>query len=80
MVNENSNQLLNVSLKWNKSGTNKTIIAELQERLLFHADENLQKDWETILKYDFNPQAESANNAVMRLFNNMVKTPEFQII
>ena len=80
MMNANSNQLLNISLKWNKSGTNKTIIAELQERLLFHTDENLQKDWETILKYDFNPQAEGANNAVMRLFNTMVKTPEFQII
>ena len=80
MVNDKSNQLLNVSLKWNKSGTNKTIIAELQERLLFHTDENLQKDWETILKYDFNPQGEGADNAVMRLFNNMVKTPEFQIL
>ena len=80
MVNDKSNQLLNVSLKWNKSGTNKTIIEELQERLLFHTDENLQKDWETILKYDFNPQGEGADNAVMRLFNNMVKTPEFQIL
>lgn len=80
MVKENINQLVNVSLKWNKSGTNKTIIAELQDRLLFQSDENLQKDWETILKYDFNPKAEGADNAVMRLFNNMVKTPEFQIL
>ena len=80
MMNENANQLLKVSLNWNKSGTNKTIIAELQDRLLFQADESLQKDWETILKYDFNPKAEGADNAVMRLFNNMVKTPEFQII
>ena len=80
MVKENVNQLVNVSLKWNKTGTNKTVIAELQNRLLFQADENLQKDWETILKYDFNPKAEGADNAVMRLFNNMIKTPEFQII
>lgn len=80
MVNENLNQLIKVYLNWNKTGTNKTIIAELQNRLLFQANENLQKDWETILKYDFNPQAESADNAVMRLFNNMIKTPEFQII
>ena len=80
MMNENANQLLKVSLNWNKSGTNKTIIAELQDRLLFQSDESLQKDWETILKYDFNPKAEGADNAVMRLFNNMVKTPEFQII
>ena len=80
MVSENLNQLVKVSLNWNKTGTNKTIIAELKDRLLFQADENMQKDWETILKYDFNPETESADNAVMRLFNNMIKTPEFQII
>lgn len=80
ILKENINQLVNVSLHWTKSGTNKTIIAELQERLLFQSDENMQKDWETILKYDFNPKDDGADNAVMRLFNNMVKTPEFQII
>jgi uncharacterized protein (DUF1800 family) len=80
MMNSTTNQLLKVSLKWNKGGNNKTIIAELQDRLLFQTNENLQKDWETILKYDFNPKAEGADNAVMRLFNNMVKTPEFQIL
>jgi hypothetical protein len=47
---------------------------------LFQTNENLQKDWETLLKYDFNPKAEGADNAVLRLFNNMIKTPEFQII
>ena len=80
MTSENVNQLIKVSLNWTKSGTNKTIIAELQDRLLFQTDEDMQKDWETLLKYDFNPKAESADNAVMRLFNNMIKTPEFQII
>jgi hypothetical protein len=72
--------LVKVSLNWTKSGNNKTIIAELQDRLLFQTNENLQKDWETLLKYDFNPKAEGADNAVLRLFNNMIKTPEFQII
>lgn len=80
MVKENINQLVKVSLNWTKSGNNKTIIAELQDRLLFQTNENLQKDWETLLKYDFNPKAEGADNAVLRLFNNMIKTPEFQII
>ena len=80
MVQENSNQLLKVSLNWTKSGNNKTIIAELQDRLLFQTNKNLQKDWETILKYDFNPKADGAENAVLRLFNNMIKNPEFQII
>ncbi|MGL2964741.1 DUF1800 domain-containing protein [Flavobacterium sp. RSB2_4_14] len=80
MVKENINQLVKVSLNWTKAGNNKTIIAELQDRLLFQTNENLQKDWETILKYDFNPKADGADNAVMRLFNNMIKTPEFQIV
>jgi uncharacterized protein (DUF1800 family) len=80
MVKENVNQLVKVSLNWTKSGNNKTIIAELQDRLLFQTNENHQKDWETLLKYDFNPKAEGADNAVLRLFNNMIKTPEFQII
>ena len=80
MATENINQLVNVSLNWTKTGTNKTIIAELQNQLLFQKDENLQKDWETILKYDFNPKNDGAENAVMRLFNNMIKTPEFQIL
>ncbi len=80
MIKENINQLVKVSLNWSKSGNNKTIIAELKDRLLFQSDEEMQKDWETILKYDFNPHDEGADNAVMRLFNNMVKTPEFQIV
>ena len=78
--NDSINQLVKVSLNFTKSGSNKTIIAELQNRLLFQTDENMQKDWETLLKYDFNPKADGADNAVMRLFNNMIKTPEFQIV
>ena len=80
ILNENKNQLVNVSLQWNKNGNNKKIIAELTDRLLFQTDENLQKDFETLLKYDFNPNSEGANNAVMRLFNAIVKTPEYQLI
>ena len=39
-----------------------------------------QKDFETIIKYDFNPKAENANQVVLRLFNAMVKMPEYQLI
>lgn len=80
LMSEGTDKALDVWLNWDKSGNNKTVIAELKDRLLFQSDENLQKDWETILKYDFDPKAEGADNAVMRVFNNMVKTPEFQII
>jgi uncharacterized protein (DUF1800 family) len=80
MINEGKSLLVKVKLHWNKTGNSKTIIAELSERLLFQIDENLQKDFESILKYDFNPKTENADDAVLRLFNAMVKTPEYQLI
>jgi uncharacterized protein (DUF1800 family) len=76
----NQNQLLNVKLNWDKEGNNKQIISELKDRLLFQTDENEQQDFEQILKYDFDGKIEGSKNAVMRLFNFMVKTPEFQLI
>jgi uncharacterized protein (DUF1800 family) len=80
MINENRNALVNVSINFDKAGNNKTIIAQLSERLLFQTDESMQKDFEELLKYDFNPKNEGAENAVLRLFNEMVKLPEFQLI
>ena len=69
-----------VTINFNSNGTNKTIIKELTDRLLFTISEEAQKDMETILKYDFNPKSESAATAILRLFNYITKLPEFQII
>lgn len=69
-----------VKINFNVNGTNKTIIKELTDRLLFSVDESAQKDMETILKYDFNPKSKNANAAVLRVFNYITKLPEFQII
>lgn len=77
---EMSFQKINIKIDWNKNGTNKQIIADLKNRLLFQVDEAAQKDFETILKYDFDPNAENANQAVVRLLNAMVKMPEYQLI
>lgn len=69
------------NINWHSNGIgNKEIIGQLAGRLLFDADAPLQKNFETILKYDFDPANPNANEAVMRLFNYMVKTPEFQLI
>jgi uncharacterized protein (DUF1800 family) len=78
--NQMQNMLIKTALSFNKKGTNKDVISELKERLLFHADEDAQKDFETILKYDFDATSEGSENAVLRLFNTMVKMPEFQLI
>ena len=43
-------------LEWNK-GNNIGIIKELSDRLLFEVEGSTQKDFESILKYDFNVNA-----------------------
>lgn len=80
MMDENNDTMLRVSIDFDANGTNKTIIAQLSERVLFQTDDSMQKDFEELLKYDFNPKSEGAENAVLRLFNTMVKLPEFQLI
>lgn len=71
---------INVSVDFDKNGNNKKIISELSNRLLFRVDENLQKDMENLLKYDFDAKDANANYAVLRLFNYITKTPEYQLI
>lgn len=71
---------INVSIDFDKNGNNKKIISELSNRLLFRVDENLQKDMENLLKYDFDAKDSYANFAVLRLFNYITKTPEYQLI
>lgn len=71
---------IRVRLDWNNHGNNKTIINELSERLLYRTDDDLNRDMEQMLKYDFDPKSESATAAVLRLFGYIVKTPEFQLI
>ena len=79
-MNAKSSNKKEVEIDWNNSGNNKQIIAELTDRLLCEVDAASQKDFETIIKYDFNPKAENANQVVLRLFNAMVKLPEYQLI
>jgi uncharacterized protein (DUF1800 family) len=79
-INDKSNpSKFTPKINW-KGDTNIEIIKQLTDRLLFTVDESNQKDFETLLKYDFNPEAENANQAVVRLFNAIAKTPEFQLI
>ena len=68
-----------IALKWEK-GDNKTIIAALTDRLLFNVSPESQKDFETLLRHDFDPNIPNANQAVLRLFNTIIKEPEFQLI
>lgn len=78
---ENNAAIQHIDIRLNWKGKNNTdIIKHLTDRLLFNVDENTQKDFEAILKYDFDPEASNADQAVIRLFNAITKTPEFQLI
>lgn len=80
MMTQKPNWQFTVRLDWDKEGNNKEIIAELENRLLFKTYASDQQDFEQLLKYDFDSKTEGSENAVLRLFNFMVKTPEFQLI
>ncbi|MFP9099989.1 DUF1800 family protein [Flavobacterium sp. RHBU_24] len=59
---------------------NTGVIESLKNRLLFATDDTLEESFKTILPYDFDPKSQGAENGVLRLFNFIVKTPEFQLI
>jgi hypothetical protein len=71
---------IDISLDWNHQAKPNEIIRDLADRFLFQTSEEIQKDMEQILKYDFDPKSENAEASVLRLFNYITKTPEFQIL
>lgn len=71
---------IDVKIEFDPNGNNKTIIAELSNRLLYKVNDPMQKDMENLLKYDFDPKEEHANFAVIRLFDYITKLPEYQLI
>lgn len=77
---EISIEKITVSVDFDPTGNNKKIISDLSNRLLFQVNDDAQKDMETLLKYDFDAKNENATNAVLRLFNYIAKTPEYQLI
>lgn len=78
--NEIYTESLDINLDWSKKGNNIEVIKEFTDRLLFLVDENLQAELEQIVTHDFKPDKEGSDSSVMRLFNKIVKTPEFQVI
>lgn len=76
----NEERTLNISIDFPKNGSNLEVIDSLANRLLFKVGDTQQSDFEKRLKYDFDPTSPGAANAVLRLFNDMVKAPEFQLI
>lgn len=65
---------------YNSKMNNKEIIKSLTDNLVFEVSSEMQTDMETILKYDFDANSPNADTAILRVFNYIIKTPEFQII
>lgn len=74
------NKEIDIDLNWPPNTSSHEIIKELSSRLLFQTGENLQKEMESILGYDFDTNSENANKAVLRLFYHICQTPEFHIV
>ena len=67
-------------INWDKSlKNNKDIIKSLTDRLVFNVSKDMQTDMEQILKYDFKPSETNATQAVTRLAEYVMKSPEFQV-
>ncbi len=71
---------IKVSLFWNSKSDGKELVKGFSDKLLFQVDENMQKDLDNIIAHDFDPKAENAEEAIIRLVNFICKTPEFQLV
>jgi hypothetical protein len=57
-----------------------TILEELVQRMIFKSNEELQLELNQLLKYDFDPKAENAAKNILKVYQYLAKTPEFQLI
>lgn len=71
---------IKIAINFDSNKTPNQIISILSKSNLFEVSPELQKDFEALLKYDFDPKSQNAKEAVLRLFNFMTKTPEYQLI
>ena len=57
-----------------------TILNELTQKMLFEANEDLKQELNQLMKYDFDPKAENAEKSMLKVYQFLAKSPEFQII
>lgn len=57
-----------------------TILEELTNRMIFETNPEMVSDLNQILKYDFDPKSANAQQSMLRVYQYLAKSPEFQII
>ena len=67
-------------LKLKNKGSAKAILEELSQRMIFEKNEEMQDELNQLLKYDFDPNADNATQSILRVYQYLAKSPEFQII
>ena len=58
----------------------KSILIELKERMIFQSNPTMDADLNQLLKYDFDPKGEFADKSILRVYQFLADSPEFQII
>ena len=72
--------LLNPYIEMQEAWTPDDITSFLASQMLFSVDKEMSESMSSILKYDFNPKSENAQQNILQLFNFLAKSPEFQVI
>ncbi|MGB5943410.1 MAG: DUF1800 domain-containing protein [Leeuwenhoekiella sp.] len=67
-------------IEYSRDDSRDEILEDLKSRWLFAVEAELDDSLKTVLPYDFDPTAEYADQAILRLFSYVAKTPEFQLI
>lgn len=57
-----------------------SIMEELTQRMVFNTNEDMWIDLHQLLRYDFDVEAENAQKSILKVYEFLAKTPEFQII
>ena len=70
------NPVLNIKNKTNA----KSILDELTQKMIFEVNEEMQLELNQLLKYDFDPKQENADKNILRVYQYLAKSSEFQII
>lgn len=68
------------TLKLKNTTNASAILEELTQKLIFETNEELENELNQLLKYDFDPKAENAEKVILKVYQFLVKTPEFQLI
>ncbi len=49
-------------------------------KMIFETNEDMNAELSQLLKYDFDPNSENAEHNILRVYQYLAKSPEFQII